>query len=82
MLRMRIILNQKLFLNIWPELIQKDNINGLLCRVDHKLTSLLKKNKTIHCYYVFILNAISPYTTVLKALFNPTDCISTDQPLN
>ena len=28
-------------------------------------------------YYVFILSAISPYTTGLKALLNPSDCTST-----
>ena len=28
-------------------------------------------------YCVFILSAISPYTTGLKALFNPSDCTDT-----
>ena len=28
-------------------------------------------------YYVFILSAISPYTTGLKALFNQSDCTGT-----
>ena len=28
-------------------------------------------------YYVFILSAISPYTTELKALFNQSDCTGT-----
>ena len=28
-------------------------------------------------YYVFILSAISPYTTVLKELFNQSDCTDT-----
>ena len=28
-------------------------------------------------YYVFILSAISPYTTGLKALFNPSDYTGT-----
>ena len=28
-------------------------------------------------YYVFILSAISPYTTGLKALFNQFDCTGT-----
>ena len=28
-------------------------------------------------YYVFILSAISPYTTGLEALFNPSDCTGT-----
>ena len=31
-----------------------------------------------YCYcYVFILSAISPYTTGLKALFNQSDCTGT-----
>ena len=29
------------------------------------------------CMYVFILSAISPYTTGLKALFNQSDCTGT-----
>ena len=28
-------------------------------------------------YYVFILRAISPYTTGLKVLFNQSDCTGT-----
>ena len=28
-------------------------------------------------YYVFILSAISPYTTGLKVLFNQSDCTGT-----
>ena len=31
----------------------------------------------IYYYYVFILSAISPYTTGLKALFNQSDCTGT-----
>ena len=29
------------------------------------------------CVFIFILNAISPYTTGLRALFNPSDCTGT-----
>ena len=32
---------------------------------------------SVYYYYVFILSAISPYTTGLKALFNQSDCTGT-----
>ena len=34
-------------------------------------------NSYYYYYYVFILSAISPYTTGLKALFNQSDCTGT-----
>ena len=33
--------------------------------------------KIYYYYYVFILSAISPYTTRLEALFNQFDCTGT-----
>ena len=37
----------------------------------------LCKSAHYYYYYVFILSAISPYTTGLKALFNQSDCTGT-----
>ena len=42
--------------------------------------SIFPKVQTLtgyYYYYVFILGAISPYTTGLKALFNQSDCTGT-----
>ena len=45
-------------------------------------TEVIKMNWQIdpfyyYYYYVFILSAISPYTTGLKGLFNQSDCTGT-----
>ena len=41
-------------------------------------TSIAEINYYYYYYYVFILSAISPYTTGLKALFNQSGCTGTD----
>ena len=45
--------------------------------VSSQSTGMTLKWSHYYYYYVFILGAISPYTTGLKALFNPSDCTGT-----
>ena len=43
----------------------------------HPVSRKFRRNYYYYYYYVFILSAISPYTTGLKALFNQSDCTGT-----
>ena len=42
-----------------------------------QFASVLRCARSSYYYYVFILSAISPYTTGLKALFNQSNCTCT-----
>ena len=62
----------------WKNVTIKANVQIIECWI--KVIGLVCVLSVLYYYYyycVFILSAISPYTTGLKALFNQSDCTGT-----